>query len=309
MGYAHIENLYKSMEILQTEKEIYTLEKVHGTSANIQFVQSVTSLKIIHFHGGGNRDEFISSHDIETLENKYYRFFNGEVVSITGYNIIFFGELYGGKIHRMKHTYGESQKFIVFDVFCGTAKYDGKDREGYFLPVPQAEMVAREFGFDFVSYKKIECNLDLINAERDAPSAIAHALNLGDQIREGVVLRPTIEKLDRFGNRLIVKHKRNEFMETKTPREISPEKLKAMEDAKAVAEEWVTEMRLEHVLDALAAKGVEIKIENMCHFIAAMVEDVYREGKGELIESENTTKMIGKHTALLFKKRLESSLK
>ena len=38
--------------------------------------------------------------------------------------------------------------------------------------------------------------------------------------------------------------------------------------------------------------------------IAAMVEDVYREGKGEIVESREATAAIGRKTAELLKKHL-----
>jgi hypothetical protein len=42
--------------------------------------------------------------------------------------------------------------------------------------------------------------------------------------------------------------------------------------------------------------------------ISAMVEDVYREAKGEIIESREVTKAIGSKTAMLFKRQFEKSL-
>ena len=40
-----------------------------------------------------------------------------------------------------------------------------------------------------------------------------------------------------------------------------------------------------------------------------MVEDVYREGEGELVQSKAVEKAIGKKTVFLFKKKLEDALK
>ncbi len=36
MGYLHIENLYKNIDIMQF-KECYAMEKIHGTSAHVRF--------------------------------------------------------------------------------------------------------------------------------------------------------------------------------------------------------------------------------------------------------------------------------
>ena len=84
------------------------------------------------------------------------------------------------------------------------------------------------------------------------------------------------------GSGVIAKHKRDEFKETKTPREVSPEQFKILEDAKSIAEEWVTEMRLKHVLDKLP-QGINVESTKMV--IEAMVEDVYREAKGEIVDT------------------------
>ena len=45
------------------------------------------------------------------------------------------------------------------------------------------------------------------------------------------------------------------------------------------------------------------------HIVAAMVEDVYREGKGEVVESREATAAIGRKTAELLKKHLEARLR
>ena len=78
-----------------------------------------------------------------------------------------------------------------------------------------------------------------------------------------------------------------------------------MEDAKAISEEWVTEMRLSHVLDKLPK---DINIESMKLIIDAMVEDVYREGKGEIVESKEVIKAISSKTAIMFKNKLRKDL-
>ncbi len=70
--------------------------------------------------------------------------------------------------------------------------------------------------------------------------------------------------------------------------------------ASAIADEWVTPMRLEHVLQRVPADDMSAAPK----VIAAMVEDVYREGKGEVVESREATTAIGRKTAELLKKYL-----
>ena len=93
---------------------------------------------------------------------------------------------------------------------------------------------------------------------------------------------------------------------TKSKREVSPEQLKVLSDAKEVAEEWVTNKRLEHVLQKFPQ---DVGMENMGDIIKAMISDVYREGRDEIVESKPVEKAIGKTTVKLFKAKLQNKLK
>lgn len=280
MGYLHIDNLYKNTEILLF-KECYALEKIHGSSAHLQWKDD----KIIFFSGGEKHETFKKIFDEEFLTNKFKELFEG-------INITIFGEVYGGKCQGMSETYGKEMKFVVFDVKVG----------GNWLDVPNAENVAKKLNLEFVDYVKVATDLELLNAERDKDSTQAIRNGCGEgKLREGVVLRPLIEVTKNNGDRIIVKHKRDEFLETKTKREVNPEQLKILEDAKAIAEEWVTPMRLNHVLDKL---GNPTEIEKTGIVIKAMIEDVTREAKGEIKESKQAMQFIGKKTAELYKRRV-----
>jgi hypothetical protein len=211
-------------------------------------------------------------------------------------NAIIYGEAYGGKQQGMSNTYGKELKFIGFEVQVGEL----------WLNVPNAEAVCKSLNIEFVDYVKVSTDLEALNAERDKPSTQAKRNGIiEDKIREGVVLKPLLEFTTNNGGRVIAKHKRDEFKETKTPREVSPEEFKVMEDAKAIAEEWVTEMRLKHVLDKLP-QGINVESTKLV--IDAMVEDVYREAKGEIVESREVTKYIGSKTAVMFKKKLQNEM-
>ena len=280
MGYMHIDNLYKNTEILLF-KECYALEKIHGSSAHLKWKDN----KIIFFSGGEKHETFKKIFDEEFLTNKFKELFEG-------INTTIFGEVYGGKCQGMSETYGKEMKFVVFDVKVGDN----------WLDVPNAEDVAKKLNLEFVDYVKVATDLELLNAERDKDSTQAIRNGCGEgKLREGVVLRPLIEVTKNNGNRIIVKHKRDEFLETKTKREVNPEQLKILEDAKAIAEEWVTPMRLNHVLDKL---GNPTEIEKTGIVIKAMIEDVTREAKGEIKESKQAINFIGKKTAELYKRRI-----
>ena len=65
-------------------------------------------------------------------------------------------------------------------------------------------------------------------------------------------------------------------------------------------------MRLKHVLDKLP-QG--INVESTKIVIDAMVEDVYREGKDEIVESKDVKKAIGRKTAIMFKQFIINRLR
>jgi len=122
--------------------------------------------------------------------------------------------------------------------------------------------------------------------------------------REGIVLRPLEEYTDNNGKRLICKHKRDEFRETTQPRPImDPAKLKILSEAKAIADEWVTIERLNHLL---TSGEIETKIENTGEVIKKMIDDILKEGSGEIIDSKEARTQIGKNTAILFKQYINS---
>lgn len=287
MGYLHIDNLYKNQTILMF-KECYCLEKIHGTSTHIAW--NYEQQKINFFSGGGSHEKFVSLFDEAFLKSKFIENFPQQ-------NVVIYGEGYGGKQQGMSNTYGKELKFIAFDV-----KISNK-----WINVPNAQQICEIFDIEFVDYVKAPTDLEALDAERDKDSTQAIRNGCGEgKKREGVVLKPLIELTLNNGNRIIAKHKNDEFRETKTPRKISPEKLKVLEDAKAIADEWVTENRLTHVLDKLPK---DINVESMKIVINAMIEDIFREGKDEIIENKEVKKSIGKNTAIMFKERIQNQLK
>lgn len=272
MGYLHIDNLYKNQEILMF-KECYALEKIHGTSTHITYKIQDGKPMLSFSSGGENNAKFVALFDKEVLMEK----FQGLA------NVTVYGEAYGGKCQGMSGTYGKVLKFITFDVKI----------EDCWLSVPQADEFAKDLGLEFVDYVKISTDIKDMHEQRDRPSVQAVRNGCGDKKREGIVLRPLIELTKNNRERIISKHKGDDFKETKTKREVSPEQLKVLSDAKEVAEEWVTPMRVVHVLD---------KIENPCmekmpEIIKAMFEDVRREGDGEIEWSKAVSKAISSATA------------
>ena len=85
---------------------------------------------------------------------------------------------------------------------------------------------------------------------------------------------------------------------------VDPSKAQILADAEKIADEYVTNMRLLHVLDKLPGHC----IEKMRDIIFAMQEDVKREAEGEIVWSETVAKTIGKKTAVTYKDYLKSQI-
>jgi hypothetical protein len=293
MGYLHILNLYKDQKILNF-KRCYALEKVHGTSAHIEYDATVGRVPITFYSGGEKHERFVNLFDQENLL-KVFQEMGHEKVTV-------YGEAYGGSQQKMGHTYGPDLKFIVFDVQVGDC----------WLNVPNMDQVATRLGLEVVPWEETSTELDALNALRDKPSEVAIRRGMGnDKQREGVVLRPLEEMTVNNDHRVIVKHKIDKFGERATPQQVhnvDPNKLVVLAEAKAIANEWVTEERLSHVVGKLTVDGIEPDIKQTGAVIKAMVEDVYREAAGEIVESKEASSAITARTALLFKQRLQKSI-
>jgi len=270
------------------------MEKIHGTSAHITWKRNPSNpaqRQLVFFSGGTKYDTFVALFDKDALTAAFVNM--GLPIDK---DVIVYGESYGGKEQDMGDTYGKTAKFVAFDVQIGDC----------WLDVPNAEAFVKSLGLEFVHYKRVTTDLAALDAERDADSeqAIRNGIGPGKK-REGVVLRPLIELTKNNGARVICKHKRDEFRETKTPRPVvDPAKMQVLADAERIADEYVTTMRLQHVLDKLPGHS----IEKMRDIIAAMQADVLREGAGEIVESDAAKKAIGKKTAVMYKDYLKSQI-
>lgn len=282
MSYLHIPNLYRSTEILLF-KECYALEKIHGTSAHIRWDGTTVSF----FAGGCDHESFVKLFDADALAAKF---------AGTTPPAVICGEAYGGKMQGMSATYGKQLKFVAFEVRIGE----------HWLDVPQATDFVKSFGLEFVDWVRIPATIEAIDAARDAPSVQSARNGIeGPKLREGVVLRPLIELRKNNGERIIAKHKNDAFRETKTPRPLDAGKLAVLTDARAIADEWVTEMRLSSVLNSM---GGDLGIDSTGRVIIAMMANLEREAAGEVELSHDARKAVGKRTAQMFKARLQSAL-
>jgi len=283
MGYLHIENLYKNKDILLF-KECYALEKIHGCSAHIQWKDKL----ITYFPGGIKLESFVKIFNNDFLKSKFSE------LAIN--DIIIYGEVYGGACQKMSDVYGKNLKFIAFDVKI----------EDVWLCVPDAFDICSQFNIEFVHYEKVKTEIEILDklANDYSIQSIRNGIKEPKK-REGIVLRPLVELIKNNGSRIISKHKNDTFKEREHLPKISEESLKIYEEAQSAVNEFVTEMRLSHILGKLT----ECNIEDAGMIIKFMIEDVFREAKGEIIENTEIKKLIGKKTAIMFKQRIVDKLK
>lgn len=289
MGYLHISNLYKDQAILLFRR-CYALEKVHGTSAHISWKDCDPRGELRFFSGGEKHERFTRLFDEAQLREGFDRLGHAEV--------IVYGEAYGGAQQGMSETYGKELRFIAFDVKVGSC----------WLSVPQMTEVATGLGLEVVPWVELPAEIDRLDEERDKPSVVAFRRGCGsDKKREGIVLRPLIELIRNNGERVIAKHKRADFEERATPQKVvGPAELVVLRKAEAIANEWVTEERLNHVVAHLTIRGVAPGLEQTGRVIKEMVADVLREAAGEIVDSKEARRAISKRAGQLFRARVTS---
>jgi len=285
MSYAHIENLYRKKDILLF-KQVFCLEKIHGTSSSVTYnIGDVT-----FFAGGEKHENFIKLFDKEKLLAKFKEEFGDIKVKV-------YGEAYGGKCQGMSHKYGKDLKFVAFEV----------EVDGMFLNVPTAHRVVEKLGLEFVDYVLIDCTIENLDKERLKPSIQAIRNGCGDNHkREGIVIRPPIEVRMNNGERVMAKYKNDDFEERKnTPKVLDASQQQIMEDAEAIADEWVTAQRLDHVLDKIFLNGEPLSMDKTGEVLKAMIEDVMREASGEIVDNKAVRSAISKKAVGLWKAKFK----
>lgn len=285
MGYAHITNLYADRTMLDLFKKCYAAEKVHGSSSSIIWRDG----KVSFFSGGASHLMFIKLFDAEKLKAQFTEEFGVEKP------VTIFGEAYGGKMQAMSETYGKDLKFVAFEVLVG---------EHCFLNMDVAHRVVEKFGLEFVDYCIVDCTVEALDAEKmkDSVQAIRNGCGTGKK-REGIVMRPLIELRKNSGERIMAKHKREDFEPERknTPKISDPAMLEVLKEANVIADEFCTVGRLNHVLSKIFLNDAPIDITRTGEVIKAMVEDVTREAANEIVDSKEVRQAISRKCSALYK--------
>jgi len=303
MGYMHILSLYKCPFFFENFKEVYAMEKIHGTSTWITYIPNE---KLKYHSGGEKNNDFKALFNEEFLEKKL-----DQISLANNWSIIkIHGEGYGGKQQGMCKTYGAKLRFIVFDIFvssnlsceCKSTNQSCEEKSSKFLDVPDAEKIAIELGLEFVDYHRGPNTPEWIEQQSNLEStqAIRNGMDHGKP-REGIVVKP-INELYVDNKRMIFKHKNAEFWEIKSARPLG-QRLQIMDDAIQITNEWVTAQRFNHVIDRLLQTKDDktIKKSDMKPILDLMIEDVHRESEGEVVWSIDVEKDIRAATGKMFK--------
>jgi len=301
----HIENLYKHPDFLDPTKKVYALEKIHGTSSWVDFSDKQTlkahkkgleckvsysgGYKLSLYSGGEKGESFAALFNQLFLHDAMYN-----ICAEKGwFSLRIHGEAYGGRQQKMSLTYGPKLKFVVFDL---------KVNDEYFLNVPEAEGLTKRLNLEFVHYTLGNCDPLWLDEQMKEISiqAIRNGMGPGKE-REGIVIRPLIEEIDKFDQRVIFKHKNANFSEVKTGRVLG-EKAMILKDTFKIIDEWLTDERMSHVADRLIRDREDktIVIKDVGAFINLMVEDIKRESDGEVVWSPELERKIRKRTGIMF---------
>jgi len=134
------------------------------------------------------------------LVAKLIESFPAEKFGIFDLPTVLFGEGYGGGIQKGGGKYRQDQDFILFDVWV-----EGESG-GLWLNRDSVTDIAENMGVDIVP---------VVGAGplEDAIAWVRHPLKstIGDHDMEGLVMRPSVELLDRRGQRIITKIKAKDF--------------------------------------------------------------------------------------------------
>jgi len=116
-------------------------------------------------------------------------------------SLCLYGEGFGAGIQK-GGKYSDHKDFVLFDIKMGEVWLKRED----------VVDIAQKMEIMYVPYLGTGTLCDLVNlVKQHLPSRIGTALQWGNFEMEGIVARPLVELVDRFGNRIITKLKAKDF--------------------------------------------------------------------------------------------------
>lgn len=170
-------------------------EKIDGTNVRVGWDGAAVQF-------GGRTDAAQMPMRLLTwLQSKFTPELMTQVLGVQG-GIVLYGEGYGPGIQDGGYDTNSEQRFILFDVLAT----DQVERPCWFARESVVDF-AGQLGIDIVpvvGHGTIAEAIEFVKVPRQSPC--------GTRLSEGIVLRPTVELLSRFGGRIITKLKLRDFV-------------------------------------------------------------------------------------------------
>jgi Rnl2 family RNA ligase len=302
--YQHLEALSKIQDIF-LEPEVVCTEKIHGTNARVGLVEGV-------FRIGGRNQEHTNDMQGDSVMGfvKWVRSYEAQIQEVfKGHSVVFYGEWFGPGIQKGV-VYSPDKAFRVFDV-----RLDGKYADWDAVVELSAKAGFITVPVLYRGFPKLEVFDRLI--EMQSTVAQEFGMKVENNTHEGIVIKPSKMKVSPItGEWMIAKYKNAKFAERKSEKEKKDFKPLPGEVHKFV-EEFVTDTRLEHVIDHLRDQGIEVKgMEATPHVLKEMNLDILREGASEVdkltadetVEWKQVSKLVSARTTTLLKQYLRKLL-
>ena len=309
--YPHIENIDDVPAIFELPEVIVT-EKVHGSAMRIGIVDGILRVggRKLEFHNISSETKdgqgFVSWTIDIGLENKMRTAFSG-------HDIVLYGEWHGSGTPskgwpqiQKGIRYLKGNDFRVFDI-----KLDGK-----YLPQDQVPVLAAKVGLKTmpILYRgKPDSNI--FSSLIDTMSRVGEENGIVDTENtiEGIVIRPPEMQWDAKRVPIMAKYKVGKWAErasqAKHPNRTPPKEKPIIPGAKEFAEEFVTSVRLDHVLGQLKEAGISIDIKSLGEVMKRMGQDIKREGAKALddagIEWKDVSPFVTNLTKTMFLRYLK----
>lgn len=306
--YPHLESLVKpEMQNIFLQPEVVCTEKIHGTNARVGVIDGVVRI------GGRNQDHtndlqgdsvmgFVRWVRESGLEQRLLQ-------QYASANIIFHGEWFGSGIQK-GINYGKEKQFRVFDV-----RWEGVMQDWEKVQLHATFIGLKTVPELFKGFPKLEVFDQLL----DVQSTVAKELGVetANNSHEGIVIKPTkMVYNENTGDWLIAKYKSAKWSERKSEKD-KKDFVPLPTEIHAFVDEFVTDTRLEHVLDHLRDQGIEVtSLEATPHVLKEMNYDILREGKAEIekltadetVEWKQVSKLINNRTLTLLRTYLHKKL-
>ena len=299
--YQHLESLSKVPDIF-LEPEVVCTEKIHGTNARVGWINGEERI------GGRNQDHTKDEGDSGVMGFvKYIRSLNVDWAGLFGTtNIIFYGEWHGSNIQK-GIKYSDEKEFRVFDVRVNGLLRDWNDIVDLVEHSP--------FKLVPLLYKGVP-TLEKFDELVKVQSVVGKENGFDDSenFHEGIVIKPTKMKRAETGW-VMAKYKHARWTERQSEK-VKKDYKPLPGEVTAFVEEFVTDIRFDHIIDHLRDQGVEINdMKATPHLLKEMNIDVAREGKDEIEKITNDevtwkmiTKLISKKTLVLLREYLHKKM-